>query len=79
MSTTRGNSVLEYYKITRGGSRIPRRRGRHPSRRGRQHTNMPDFSQKLHEIKKILVRRGVHAEGAPLGSATDYTFLNFKF
>ena len=65
MSTTRDNSVLEYYKITRGGSRIPRRRGRHPSRRGRQHTNMPDFSQKLHEIKKILVRGGGARRGCP--------------
>ena len=28
------------------------------------------FSQKLHEIKKMLVRRGGRAGGAPLGSAT---------
>ena len=42
----------------RGGFRIPRRRGRHPFRRGRQNTNMPDFPQKLHEIKKILVHGG---------------------
>ena len=37
--------------------------GHHPSRRGRQHTNLPDFPQKMHEIKKILVRRGV--QGTP--------------
>ena len=36
---------------TRGGSRIP-------GKRGRQHTNLPDFPQKLHEIKKTLVRGG---------------------
>ena len=37
--------------LARGGSRIPRRRGRQPSK----------FSKKLHEIQKILGRRG----GAP--------------
>ena len=47
-------------------------RGRQPCRRGRQHTDFPDFPKKLHEIKKILVRRGGGAPGAlPLGSATD--------
>ena len=51
----------------RGGFRIRRRRGRQPSRRGRQHTNLPDFPEKLHEIKKILV-----CGGRPLGSATGF-------
>ena len=37
--------------LLQGGSRIVRRRGR-------QHTNLADFPKKLHEIKKILVRRG---------------------
>ena len=41
-----------------GGSRIARRRGRQPSRRGLQHTKLPDFPKKLHEIKKILIRGG---------------------
>ena len=41
------------------------RRGRRPSRRGRQHTNLPGFFKKLHEIKKILVRRGGRQEHHP--------------
>ena len=56
----------------RGGSRIPRRRGRQPPRRGRQAYKFARFSQKLHEIKTTLVRRG-NASGAPpspLGSTT---------
>ena len=43
---------------SRGGSRIPCRRGRQPSRGGRQHTIFVKFSEKLHEIEKILGRRG---------------------
>ena len=43
---------------------------------GRQHINLPDFPQKLHEIKKILVRRwGAARRGRhplPLGSATAW-------
>ena len=34
-------------------------------RRGRQHTNLPGFPKKLHEIKKMLVHSGVRAGGAP--------------
>ena len=45
--------------FNRGGSRIPRRRGRQPSRRGAPAYKFVRFSKKLHEIKKILVRRGV--------------------
>ena len=41
----------------RGGSRIPRRRGRQP-------TILPKFSIKLHEIAKILGNGG-RAPGAP--------------
>ena len=48
--------------LTRGGSRIPRRRGCQP-------TNSPDFPKKLHEIKKILVHGG-GVRRTPLGSAT---------
>ena len=33
--------------------------------RGRLHTNLPDFPQKLREIKKILVRRGGMRRGRP--------------
>ena len=40
------------------GSRIPRRRGRQPSRRRAPAYKFARFSEKLHEIKKILVRRG---------------------
>ena len=49
----------------RGGYRIPRRRGRQPSG-GAPTYDFAKFSEKLHEIEKILGRRG----GAPLGSAT---------
>ena len=52
--------------IYRGGSRIPRRRGCQPSGRGRQPTILSKFSQKMHEIAKILGRRG-----RLLRSATD--------
>ena len=51
-----------------GGSRIS-------CRRGRQHTNLPDFPTKMHEIKKILVRWGGSGGGAPLGSTTEYICL----
>ena len=55
----------------RNGSRIPRRRGRQPSRREAPAYKFPRFSEKLHEIKKILVRRGA-APGVPPGSATAW-------
>ena len=42
---------------TRGGSRIPRRRGRQPCR-GVPTYDFAKFSKKLHEIEKILVHRG---------------------
>ena len=57
----------------RDGSRIPRRRGRQPSRRRAPAYKFARFSDKLHEIKKILVCRGGCAPGelpSPLGSAT---------
>ena len=60
-------------EVFRGGSRIPRRRGRQPSRRGAPAYKFARFSEKLHEIKKILVRRGGgRAGGARLGSATGF-------
>ena len=62
--------VFYFWSVKRDGSRISHRRGHQCSRKGCQHTNMPDFSKKLHEIKKMLVHRGVHMLGAPLGSAT---------
>ena len=46
-------------KVNRGRSR-----GRQPSRRVPTH-KFPRFSEKLHEIKKILVRRGA-PRGRPL-------------
>ena len=52
--------------FTRGGSRIPRRRGAPDNKFAR-------FSEKMHEMKKILVRWGV------LGSPLDpplFTILN---
>ena len=64
-------SCETYTLFTRGRSRIPRRRGRQLSSRGHQHTNLANFPKKLHEIKKILVCRGVCA-GRCLGSATVY-------
>ena len=44
---------IEWKYQDSGGSRIPRRRGRTPSS-GRQHTLLPNFPKKLHEIEKIL-------------------------
>ena len=41
-----------------------------PTPRGAPTYKFDGFSQKLHEIKKILVCRGGRAGGAPLGSAT---------
>ena len=62
--------------ISRGGSRISRRRGRQPSRRGAPAYKFSRFSEKLHEIKKILVRRGVGGctGGAPLDPPLISTF-----
>ena len=62
---------VHFTVLTRGGSRIPRRRGRQPSGRGRQPTILPNFPQKLHENEKISGRRGGRVPGAPpLRSAT---------
>ena len=51
--------------IIRGGSRIPCRRGRQPSR-GEPTYDFVKFSEKLHEIKKILGRRGGARRVPPL-------------
>ena len=74
----KGRNNVNFYvilELIRGGSRISRRRGA-PSLQG----NVPTytFSQKLHEIKKIFVRRGGSCSGgAPLGSATaDFHLTN---
>ena len=53
---TRGLEVVYQAIICSGGSRISLRRGRQLPR-GRQHTILPNFakfSQKLHEIERIL-------------------------
>ena len=50
---------------SRGGSRIPRRRGRQPSRRGRQHMILTKISKKPHQLEKILAHRGGHIPGVP--------------
>ena len=49
----------------RGGSRIPRRRGRQPSG-GTPTYDFAKFCEKLHEIEKMLGRRGACAGCAPL-------------
>ena len=54
----------------RGGSRILLRRGRQPSREEAQTYDFGKFSEKLHEIEKILEHRGARAGSAPLRSAT---------
>ena len=45
--------IIYFRKMCRGGSRIPCRRGRRPSR-GAPTYNFVKFSEKLHEIEKIL-------------------------
>ena len=59
----------------RGGSRIPRRKGRQPARRGRQPMILPKISKKLHEIEKILGRRGERALDPPLRLTLSLTLL----
>ena len=51
--------------VGRGGSRIPRRRGREPSRRSRQHTNF------LKDCMKLIIKFG-SVGGRALGSATGW-------
>ena len=50
------NIIFQYF-INRDGSRIPWRRGRRPSG-GAPTYDFVKFSEKLHEIEKILGRRG---------------------
>ena len=55
--------------ITRGGSRIPRRRGHQPRGGGAPTYDFAKFCEKLHDIEKILGRwggGGLGAGGAPL-------------
>ena len=54
---------------SRGGSRILCRRGHQPSG-GAPTYDFVKFSEKLHEIKKILGHRGACARGVPPKSAT---------
>ena len=64
---------------SRGGSRIPRRRGRQPSRRWAPTYKFARFVEKMHEIKKIFVRGGGRAQGAPppLDPPLDRNVLKF--
>ena len=57
--------ILNSAVQSRGGSRIPCRRGRRPSG-GAPTYDFVKFSQKLHEIEKILGPRGARPGGAPL-------------
>ena len=63
------NPQIRHPTPSRGGSRIPCRRGCWPSR-GAPTYNFVKFPKKLHEIEKILGCRGVHAGSSPLGSTT---------
>ena len=64
------NSTYLIRSIFRGESRIPRKRGTDPRGGGGgagQNTILPNFpKKKLHEIEKILGRRGARAGGPPL-------------
>ena len=59
-------SVQLFLQTTQGRIQDSPRRGRRPSRRGSQHTNLPGFAKKLHQIKKILVRTGAPPLDPPL-------------
>ena len=56
-------TLRRYPSEVRGGSRIPRRRGRQPSRRAPTY-DFAKISEKLHENENILGCRG-RAPGAP--------------
>ena len=62
--------LKRYMYVSRGGSRIPRRKGRQPSGGGgggeAPTYEIAKFSEKLHEIEKILGRRGARGPCAPL-------------
>ena len=66
----------EAYFVTRGGSRIPCRRGRQPSGGGGRAAtyDFVKFSKKLHEIEKILDRGG--GGGGGVGGARRVHPLN---
>ena len=51
--------------------------GRQPSRRGASTDNFAKFSEKLHEIEKILGRMGAR-RGRPLGSAIAVTQMSLE-
>ena len=59
------NSEVRIMNLYRGGSRIPRRRWRQPSREAPTY-DFAKFSEKLHEIEKILGRRGRDVGAPPL-------------
>ena len=57
--------------LSRGGSRIPRKRGA-PTLQGVPTYDLANFCEKLHEIEEILGRGGGCAPGAPPKSATAF-------
>ena len=59
-------SIFATRTLTRGGSSIPRRRGRQPFRRGHQHTKLPDFPKNCMKLRKFWFIGGACAGGAPL-------------
>ena len=65
--------------IFRGGSRISRRRGRQPSGGGAPTYKFARFSQKLHEIKKSLVRKGAPPLDPPLILFIDTVNVFLKY
>ena len=60
---------------TRGGSRIPRWRGANPPGEGAPTYDFATFSKKLHEIEKILDRKGAPSVDPPLETINEKTLL----
>ena len=60
VSTCLAGTVVPSWSLTqdRGRSRINHRRGANPLGEGQQHTILPNFPKKLHEIENFLGRRG---------------------
>ena len=62
-----------------GGYRVPRRRGRQSMGAGAPTYKFAGFSQKLHEIKKILVRRGAPTLDPPMYIRRFHLLTQFFF
>ena len=54
-----------WYVVVRGGSRIPRRRGRQPSRKGRQPTILPKFPKNCMKLRKFWALGSARRERPP--------------